>query len=102
MIREDHSAKTIVLVGVAGSGKTTVGRALAAALGTRFVDADDLHTPANIAKMRAGVPLDEEDRAPWLERIRGILEESFASGEGLVIACSALRDRYRHALAKEG
>jgi gluconokinase len=95
--------KVIVVMGVAGSGKTTVGEALAAALGWRFVDADAHHPPANIAKMARGEPLDDGDRWPWLDRLRGIIDGALAggdgSGHGLVLACSALKASYRDRLA---
>ena len=64
-------ADVVVVMGVAGSGKTTVGAALAAALGWRFVDADDLHSPESVAKMARGEPLNDSDRWPWLDRLRG-------------------------------
>lgn len=81
----------IVLMGVSGSGKTAVGRRLAAELGAPFVDADDLHSPANITKMAAGQPLDDADRAGWLDALAAVIIERPA----LVLACSALRRRYR-------
>ena len=80
-------------MGVSGSGKTTVGSALAAALGRRFVDADDLHPPANVEKMAAGVPLTDDDRRPWLDAVGAVLAEG-----GVVVACSALRRVYRDRL----
>lgn len=80
-------------MGVSGSGKTTVGSALAAALGRRFVDADDLHPPANVEKMAAGVPLTDDDRRPWLDAVGAVLAEG-----GVVVACSALRRAYRDRL----
>ena len=83
----------VLVMGVAGSGKSTVGAALAATLGVRFVDGDALHPPANVAKMAAGTPLDDADRAPWLDAIATVL----ASGP-VVVACSALRRRYRDRL----
>lgn len=82
-------------MGVAGVGKSTVGRALAAALGWTFVDADDLHPRANVEKMSRGEPLDEADRAPWLAALRARLDQ----GDDLVLACSALRAEHRLALA---
>ena len=85
----------IVLMGPAGAGKTTVGRALAAAVGWPFHDADDLHPPGNVAKMARGVPLEEEDRQPWLARVRALMVALAAGRHDAVLACSALRERYR-------
>ena len=82
----------VVVMGVAGSGKSTVGEQLADALGVPFVDGDDLHPAANIAKMAAGHPLDDHDRLPWLATV-GSTHAS--SGDGVVVACSALRLAYR-------
>ncbi|MDX7953837.1 gluconokinase, GntK/IdnK-type [Lichenihabitans sp. Uapishka_5] len=82
-------------MGVSGCGKTTMGEALAAALGLAFVDGDDLHPAANVAKMAAGTPLDDEDRWPWLDRVGATLADRSATPAGIVIACSALRRRYR-------
>jgi gluconokinase len=89
----------VMVMGVAGSGKTTVGRALAAALGWKFRDADAFHSAANVAKMAAGLPLDDADRAPWLAAIRACLARCLADGENAVVACSALKERYRRVLA---
>ncbi|MGA2444422.1 MAG: gluconokinase [Opitutaceae bacterium] len=91
----------IILIGVAGSGKTTIGEKLAARLGGnwRFYDADHFHPPANIAKMSRGVPLDDADRAPWLDALRAHLGASAARGEHVILACSALKETYRHKLA---
>jgi gluconokinase len=89
----------IVLVGgVAGSGKTTVGQLLAARLHWRFADADAFHPPANIAKMRSGVPLTDADRKPWLDAITAWISERAATGESAVAGCSALKQRYRDQL----
>jgi gluconokinase len=85
----------ILLMGVAGSGKTTIGRHLAADLGWRFYDADDFHPPANVAKMAAGTPLTDADRAPWLQALRTRIETSLASGESAIVTCSALKNAYR-------
>lgn len=85
----------VVVMGVAGAGKTTVGRLLAADLGAAFLDADDFHPPANVAKMRAGTPLEDADRWPWLERLNAILRERAGRGESAVLACSALKAAYR-------
>lgn len=92
----------IVVMGVAGAGKTTVGRALAAALGRAFHDADDFHPPANVERMRRGIPLTDADRAPWLAALRELIAASRARGEAMVLACSALRAAYRVALVPPG
>ncbi len=88
----------VVVMGVSGAGKTVVGRRLARRLGFAFADADDYHPQANIDKMAAGVPLTDDDRAPWLERLRTLIEEHAADGRSLVLACSALKAAYRQAL----
>jgi gluconokinase len=92
----------VVLMGVSGCGKSTVGAALAAALGWPLIDADDLHSRANIAKMAAGKPLTDEDRWPWLDRIVQELRRATASGGNAVLACSALKQIYRDRLAQAG
>ena len=86
---------SLLIMGVAGCGKTTVGRLLATRLGWDFLDADDFHPPANIARMRAGIPLDDSDRAPWLAALNEALRASLAAGRHPVLACSALKERYR-------
>lgn len=88
----------IVVMGVQGSGKSTVGRALSDRIGAAFVDADDLHPMANRRKMAGGVPLDDDDRTPWLHRVGEHLAEASAAGAPLVVACSALKRRYRDLL----
>ncbi len=88
----------VVVMGVSGVGKTTVGAALADALGGRFVDGDALHSAANIEKMTSGAGLDDGDRAPWLAAVKQTIDAAVASGGTLVIACSALRARYRTSL----
>ena len=85
-------------MGVGASGKTTVGRVLAARLGWRFVDADDFHSARSRAKMRAGQPLTDRDRLPWLERLHAALAEAVAAKRPVVLACSALTERYRRTL----
>jgi gluconokinase len=89
----------IVVMGVSGAGKTTVGRALADSLDATFLDADDFHPPANVAKMRAGQPLDDADRAPWLARLHAELARRAARGEAVVLACSALKQAYRERIS---
>ena len=91
---------TIVLMGVSGSGKTTVGTALATELGWKFIDGDDLHPAENVAKMARGIPLDDVDRAPWLLAVRNVIQEQEASSHDIVVACSALKQRYRDFLAE--
>jgi gluconokinase len=88
----------IVIMGVAGSGKSTVGQLLANELHRRFLDGDSLHPPANVEKMSHGIPLTDTDRAPWLAAIHGCIVESLQRGEDLVVACSALKQRYRDTL----
>ena len=90
----------IILMGISGSGKTTIGRMLAQRLGWPFYDGDDYHPPANVAKMAAGVPLDDEDRAGWLAALAALIEEGLAAGEHGVIACSALKETYRDVLRR--
>ncbi len=85
-------------MGVTGAGKTTVGRALALELHWRFADADDYHSAANVAKMRAGIPLTDEDRAPWLDALRTAIMDWLAARENAVLACSALKSAYRKIL----
>ena len=90
--------RVIVLMGVTGAGKTTVGMALASALGWPFADADDFHSATNVERMRAGVPLTDQDREPWLATLRDRVAAGLRDGDGLVLACSALRQHYRDAL----
>src|SRR5271154_5156126 len=88
----------ILLMGVSGSGKTTVGHLLAAKLGWEFADADDYHSPGNIEKMRNGIPLTDAERAPWLEALRGLMGGWLAEKKSGVLACSALKRTYRDRL----
>jgi gluconokinase len=89
----------IIVAGVSSSGKTTIAQALARRLGARFLDADDFHPPANVAKMAGGVPLDDDDRWPWLDRLNQELRTAAAEGGAVVLACSALKSVYRARLA---
>jgi len=89
----------VVLMGVSGSGKTTIGGLLAERVGAVFADADDYHPAANKAKMAAGNPLNDDDRQPWLETLNALLRGWFGAGSGGVLACSALKEKYRATLA---
>ncbi|GGE84288.1 gluconokinase [Mycetocola zhadangensis] len=88
----------IVVMGVSGSGKSTIGALIAGALGVPFVDGDALHPQSNIEKMAGGKPLNDDDRWPWLTVVGQTLSEAGATGTGMVIACSALRRAYRQAI----
>jgi gluconokinase len=88
----------VVMAGVSGSGKTTVGSLLAQRLGWPFADGDSFHFAANVAKMRAGLPLTDEDRRPWLAAIAAWMDGRIAAGQSAVVACSALRRAYRDML----
>ena len=92
----------LVVMGVSGSGKSTVARPLAERLGWPFQEGDALHPPANIAKMAAGIPLDDADRGPWLAAIAGWIAERLRAGTGGVVTCSALRRAYRDRLREAG
>jgi gluconokinase len=88
----------VLLMGVSGSGKSTIGVALAHRLGWLFVDADSLHSPASVAKMAAGIPLDDADRAPWLRTVADWIAARRAAGQPAIVACSALKRAYRDLL----
>ncbi len=88
----------VVLMGVSGVGKTTLGRRLASELGWSFLDADDFHPASNVAKMKSGVPLDDADREPWLASLAAAIRARLARGESAVLACSALKEAYRDRL----
>lgn len=90
----------IIIMGICGCGKTTIGERLAKKTGRKFIDADDLHPRNNIEKMASGQPLDDEDRQPWLENIRDLLYSLESKNERTVIACSALKKNYRDQLRK--
>jgi gluconokinase len=92
----------VIVMGVSGSGKSTTGGALARTLGWPFVEGDDLHPPANVAKMAAGIPLTDDDRWPWLDRIVDELRALSKTSPDIVVACSALKQCYRDRLAPAG
>ena len=98
MTTMDETPLALVVMGTSGSGKSTFGAALAEALAAHFLDADDLHPPANRLKMEAGIPLDDADREPWLDAVAAWIAKRQAIGEASVVACSALRRRYRDRL----
>jgi gluconokinase len=88
----------IIVMGVVGAGKTTVGRLLAEQSHFEFADADDFHPAANVQKIRRGIALNDEDRQPWLERLRSAITEWIGAGKNVVLACSALKQSYRKEL----
>jgi gluconokinase len=90
--------KFFIVMGVSGCGKSSVGKALARSLGWAFYDADDFHSPENVTKMANGIPLDDSDRAPWLASLHALISSSLKAGSPGVLACSALKERYRQQL----
>lgn len=88
----------VIVMGVVGAGKTTVGQLLAQKLGWKFADADDYHPGSNVEKIRHGIPLTDEDRAPWLQHLREAIVQWIAAGRNVVLACSALKRSYRQKL----
>ena len=100
MMQKDEKP-LLVVIGVAGSGKTTLASRLAERLGVPFVEGDSLHPAANVKKMASGIPLTDEDRWPWLEAIGERMEEERSTGHGVVVACSALKRAYRDCLRSE-
>ena len=91
----------VLVMGVTGSGKTTIGRLLSAVMGWPFYDADDFHSPDNIRKMTSGVPLTDEDRGPWLQQLQQLISQRNEQGENGVLACSALKEAYRRILCTD-
>lgn len=95
-----QSPNRLIVMGVTGCGKTTIGALLAGRLGAVFLDGDDYHPPENVAKMSSGTPLTDEDRWPWLDRLGEVIERSVAERGSAVLACSALRRVYRDRLVE--
>lgn len=91
----------ILVIGVSGSGKTLIGQKLAASLKWEFQDADDFHPASNIEKMSRGIPLNDQDRAPWLEALQQAIACWLAEGKNVVLACSALKSSYRRQLCQD-
>ncbi|WP_176082861.1 gluconokinase [Martelella sp. HB161492] len=94
------AADAIIVMGVSGCGKSSTAALLAARIGARFIEGDALHPRANIEKMRKGIPLDDDDRWPWLDKIGAVLSEAVASGTPVIVSCSALKRAYRDRLRK--
>jgi gluconokinase len=90
----------VVVIGVSGSGKSTIGAGLARAIDCEFLEGDTLHPQANIDKMSRGIPLDDDDRRPWLSDLHARMADAFERGKDLVVACSALKQAYRQALER--
>jgi gluconokinase len=98
MTGERPPTRHVVVMGVSGAGKTTVARGISELTGLRFAEADEFHSAANVARMRAGVPLDDEDRWPWLRALAGWMADRHAEGVSTVLTCSALKRAYRDVL----
>jgi gluconokinase len=101
-VADENTTRVLVVTGVSGSGKTTVGSLLAKRLGWDFADADEFHPPANVEKMRAGIPLTEADRRPFLEAIARWIDDHLAAGTAGVVTCSALKRAYRDEFRRPG
>ena len=98
MPERTNTSHAIIVMGVSGSGKSSIGEKLAEALGLRFVEGDGLHPASNVEKMSKGIPLTDDDRMPWLDVIGETIKSALASGEGIVVSCSALKRIYRDRL----
>jgi gluconokinase len=97
----NNASKAVILMGVAGSGKTVVGKGVATRLNWLFLDADEFHPAANIEKMKHGIPLNDHDRIPWLRALRDELRRLLAEGRSAILACSALKESYRQLLSDD-
>ena len=98
MLVDSMETHFFIIMGVSGCGKSSVGKSLALSLGWDFYDADDFHPPENVAKMANGIPLDDSDRAPWLASLNELISSSLKADHPGVLACSALKERYRQQL----
>jgi gluconokinase len=98
---QQNHPQAVILMGVAGSGKTAVGMKVAQKLDWIFLDADNFHPQANIEKMKHGIPLNDQDRAPWLQRLHDELQQQMAADHSVILACSALKESYRAVLRDE-
>ncbi|KAK5784521.1 putative gluconokinase [Gossypium arboreum] len=94
----DHKGRVVVIMGVSGAGKSTIGDMLAKVLNCSFLDADDFHPLSNKEKMSQGIPLSDEDRIPWLETLRGVLKDKLDNGKTVILGCSSLQKHYREIL----
>jgi gluconokinase len=101
MVSEVSGPRAVVVMGVSGSGKTSIAEAIAGRLVLHFVEGDALHPVANVEKMSHGIPLTDDDRMPWLDRIGAEITAAFERGEGIVVSCSALKRVYRDRLRRE-
>src|SRR5690242_6213723 len=97
----ETTKRFMIVMGVSGSGKTSVGEAPAQQLGWDFYDADDFHPPENVAKMASGIPLDDSDRAPWLAVLHELISSALKADRPGILACSALKERYRQQLLQD-
>ncbi|KAK8327519.1 hypothetical protein V6Z11_A11G187300 [Gossypium hirsutum] len=94
----DHKGRVVVIMGVSGAGKSTIGDMLAKVLNCSFLDADDFHPLSNKEKMSQGIPLSDEDRIPWLETLQGVLKDKLDNGKTVILGCSSLQKHYREIL----
>ena len=97
----NKAGTALIMMGVSGCGKTSVGKRLSEVLGWPFYDGDDFHPPENVAKMSTGIPLDDADRAPWLTRLHDLIADHLEAGGSMLLACSALKQSYRDTLSRE-
>lgn len=99
LLNEEISFKAVIIMGVAGCGKTTIATKLAEQLGWKFIESDDFHSEEHISKMAGGIPLTDADRQPWLETLHDLMAEFSQKKQPVVLACSALKEKYRQTLS---